>query len=101
MQEFECGVGLDYFQTDMSNSVTIKESERRNMPNSSTDEQMFQQMCESKDLKHSAFDSKPIEGSTEVRRTKKKFNLTSTSSTLERFSEKWRSTVGKKNQKQL
>ena len=36
-----------------------------------------------------------------MRRTKKKFNLTSTSSTLERFSEKWRSTVGKKTKKPI
>jgi hypothetical protein len=79
----------------MSNSLTIKESENRKEKISSTYDKMFRAMCESKNMKNSGEETKPLEG--EVRRTKKKFNLTSTSSTLEHFSERWRSTVGKKS----
>ena len=59
---------------------------------------MFGVMCESKETKKSRGRMKTGEG--EVRRTKKKFNLTSTSSTLEHFSERWRTTIGKKSLRQ-
>lgn len=48
-------------------------------------------------MKNSVYDElRPPEMSQEVRKTKKKFTLTSTSSTLEKFSEKLNITVGKK-----
>lgn len=46
-------------------------------------------------MKYSIYDDKP-EVHQEVRRTKKKFNLTSTSSTLEKFSDKMNITIGRR-----
>lgn len=89
------GTALDSYKPDMSNSLTIKEGEEgKKSKMGPTYDNLFRAMCESKETKKSEV-TKPIEG--EVRKTKKKFNLTSTSSTLEQFSERWRSTVGKKS----
>lgn len=55
-------------------------------------------LSESKEeMKFSIYDEAKVpEQSHEVRKTKKKFNLTSTSSTLEKFSEKLGTTIGRR-----
>jgi hypothetical protein len=77
--------------------VTLKDKLVQQIPNQKP--KISGLFSDSKDLKNSYNETKAIEFNNEVRRTKKKFNLMSTSSTLERFSEKWRSTVGKKAKK--
>lgn len=81
MKDIQIPSHLEYIKADMSSSYTIKEEEHLMFKKSMNKNLLY----DSKDLKNSIDpDFSPHEP--EVRKTKKKFNLTSTSSTLEKFS---------------
>lgn len=83
MQEIIFRSNLDELNEDMSSSYTIKEESTLGFKKK-VDKLL---LYDEKDMKNSVYDEiKPHEASQEVRRTKKKMMLTSTSSTLEKFS---------------
>lgn len=83
VQEINALPDLECFQEDLSCSLTIKESEKEVLQKKVEKGLLYDE----KNMKYSVYDlSKDHEPPQEVRRTKKKFNLTSTSSTLEIFS---------------
>ncbi len=77
------GTSLDGISGEMSSSYTIQEEEKKAI-NRKVDERI---LYDSKDMKNSIYDEiKPTKVVHEMRKTKQKFNLMSTSSTLEKFS---------------
>jgi hypothetical protein len=91
MQDIAIPSHLEYLNSDLSSSYTIKEEEKLMFKKSMNRNLLYDE----KDMKNS-IDCDFKHQDTEVRKTKKKFNLTSTSSTLEQFSDKLASTIGRK-----
>ena len=84
-QQLESPVRHDKFKLALSSSFTLY------------DEQLMNRVKEIRLGKNSVeVNANDREEECEIRQTKKKFALNSTSSTLGNFSEKWRSTIGRK-----
>lgn len=81
MQDIQIPSHLEYINAEMSSSYTIKEQEKVMLKNNMNKHLLY----DSKDMKVSV-DQECSSHEPEFRKTKKKFNLTSTSNTLEHFS---------------
>lgn len=87
---------LELFQEELSSSLTIKELEKRNMlpPKRSEGSPQFKN---NETLQFKKLPARNIEGSGEVRQTKKNFNLISLNpASLQRSNEKFRATAARR-----